>query len=134
MYANFYNDYLQVTNAVFEFPFESFFSFKDFCIALNNLANFLEQTFFPDQSLWDLWSEFIRYNQGWQSYIKCNSIIDKCFSNQHQSIDCTSIEQGWINYNLSIMCRLYQGPMFDDMVYPTNTCIIHQIIEQHLRH
>jgi hypothetical protein len=113
-YANYYNDFFTISNSVFEFPFDTFFSYKDFCIALTDLANFLNQSFFPDQSLYQLWSEFIQYNQGWQSFNKCNRIIDSMFSNQHMEIDCTIIEQGWINFNLSKMCKMYQGPMFDN--------------------
>lgn len=133
LYADFYSDFVDASNSAFEFPFESFFSFKDFCIALEQLSVFLNQSFFPDQSLCNLWTEFIQLNQGWQSYIKCNDLIEKCFSNQDQLIDCTVIEQGWINYNLSKMCRLYQGPMFDDPVYPKNTSVVYQSIQQHLK-
>lgn len=132
LYADFYHNFQCISNPVFEFPFESFFCFKDFCIALNKLATFLNQTFFPDQSLWKLWSEFIQHNQGWQSYINCNDILEKCFSNQDRQIDCTVIEQGWINYNLSKMCRLYQGPLFNEVVYPSSTDHMQQLIKQHL--
>lgn len=131
-YASHYNDFPTISNSVFKFPFEAFFSFNDFCIALSNLASFLNQTFFPDRSLYELWAEFIQYNQGWQSFNKCNRIIDSMFSNQPMEIDCTMIEEGWINFNLSIMCKMYQGPMFDNVVYPNNTTIAHRVIQEHL--
>jgi hypothetical protein len=132
-YAGYYNDFSTVSNSVFEFPFDVFFSYKDFCIALCSLADFLNQSFFPDQSLYALWSEFIQYNQGWQSFNKCNHIIDSMFSGQRIDIDCTIIEQGWINFNLSKMCKMYQGSMFSDSVYPVDTAIAHSAIQSHLR-
>jgi len=131
-HSKYYNDFQSIPNPVFEFPFEAFFSYKDFCIALCDLAAFLNQSFFPDHSLYQLWSEFIQYNQGWQSFNKCNCIINSMFSNQNIDIDCTIVEQGWINFNLSNMCNMYQGPMFDDAVYPVNTLIAYNAIQQHL--
>jgi len=131
-YANYYNNFSTISNSVFEFPFDAFFSYKDFCIALCNLADFLNQSFFPNHSLYNLWSEFIQYNQGWQSFNKCNQIIDGMFSNQNIKIDCTIIEQGWINFNLSKMCKMYQGPMFDDVAYPADTAIAYNSIQSHL--
>ena len=130
-YARHYGEFSKISNSVFEFPFKAFFSYKDFCIALCDLSEFLNQSFFPDQSLSDLWSEFIQYNQGWQSFNKCNRIINGMFSNQNIDIDCTIVEQGWINFNLSKMCKMYQGPIFDGE-YPRNTSIAHVAIQQHL--
>jgi hypothetical protein len=130
--ANNYKNFPTISNSTFEFSFDAFFSFKNFCIELNNLAIFLNQSFFPNQSLYELWAEFIQHNQGWQSFIKCNQIIEGMFSNQPMEIDCTVIEEGWINFNLSTMCKMYQGPMFDDIVYPNNTTIAHGIIQEHL--
>jgi hypothetical protein len=131
-YAEYYTNFSTISNSVFEFPFDAFFSFKDFCVALANLASFLNQSFFPDQSLYALWSEFIQYNQGWQSFNKCNRIIEGMFSGQHIDIDCTIVEQGWINFNLSKMCKMYQGPMFSNSVYPVDTSIAYIAIQQHL--
>jgi len=132
-FADYYNNFSTISNSVFEFPFDAFFSYKDFCIALADLANFLNQSFFSDQSLYALWSEFIQHNQGWQSFNKCNHIIDSMFSSQHLKIDCTIIEQGWINYNLSKMCKIYQGPMFDDIMYPVDTTVAYNAIQSHLQ-
>ena len=55
------------------------------------------------------------------------------FSGQRIDIDCTIIEQGWINFNLSKMCKMYQGLMFSDSVYPVDTAIAHSAIQSHLR-
>lgn len=132
LFADHYREFKDHGVPVFEFPFEAFFSFTNFCISLANLATFLNQTFFPDQSLHDLWKEFIAVNQGWQSYNKCNQLLADVFANSNESIDCTVIEQGWINYNLSKMCRLYDGALFDQDQYPTNTQLMHSIVQEHL--
>lgn len=132
-YVVYNNEFIPVESA-FEFPFESFFSFNKFCIALTNLATFLNQTFFPDQSLYNLWSRFIQVNQGWQSYTKCDRILNDIFANTDSEINCTIIEQAWLNFNLSKMCRIYQGPMFDDDAYPLNTQTVYRSIQDHLKH
>lgn len=131
-YVNEYSDFAKITGPVFEFPFESFYFFDKFCIALNELARFLEQTFFIDAELTELWRKFMSMNQGWKSYVKCADIIEKILSNTDYTIDCSVIEQAWINYNLSKMCRIYSGPMFDNEVYPINCKDIYAEIQQQL--
>ena len=131
-YVSQYHNFLPVKNAVFNFSFNSFFCFTDFCKDLNSLAEFLNQTFFLDDSLYDLWCQFIKVNQGWQSYIKCNQLLEDTFSNNSVAISCTVLEQGWINYNLSKICRLYNGKIFEDIDYPDNTQIIYNLVRDHL--
>lgn len=131
-YSDFYNDFSKISQPVFEFPFESFYSFPEFCKNLNEMAGFLNQTFFPNKSLINLWEKFIKMNQGFQSYNKCNAILENIFANRDMAIDCTVIEQGWINYNLSKMCRMYNGATFDQQKFPTNTQDIYKEIEHHL--
>jgi len=131
-YVPYYKDFPKISNQIFDFPFEAFFSFNDFCIALTDLSNFLSQAFFPDQSLYHLWKTFIQYNQGWQSFKKCNYLINDIFSNSDTEINCTIVEQGWINFNLSKMCKLYQGPPFDNIDYPVNTSLIYDVIKEHV--
>jgi len=131
-FANHYKEFKQINNPIFEFPFDAFFSFKDFCVALSNLATFLNQTFFPDQSLFDLWSEFIKVNQGYQSYIKCNNLLNDIFANTLTTVDCTIVEQAWLNYNLSKVCRLYNGILFEHAEYPSDTQKIYNIIQEQL--
>lgn len=131
-YSDFYGDFSKISQPAFEFPFESFYSFPEFCKNLNEMAVFLNQTFFPDKSLFEVWEKFIEMNQGFQSYNKCNTILENIFANRNMAIDCTIIEQGWINYNLSKMCRMYNGSMFEQPQFPTNTQDIYQEIKHHL--
>lgn len=133
-YSNFYNEFNKTSQPVFEFSFGSFYSFPEFCKNLNKMAAFLNQTFFPDKSLFNLWERFIEMNQGFRSYNKCNTILENIFSNRNITIDCTIIEQGWINYNLSKMCRMYNGSMFEQKQFPTNTQDIYKEITQHLEY
>jgi len=132
-YANYYGNFLPTMSPVFEFKVESFFSFKNFCVELSKLADFLSQTFFVDQSLYMLWEEFITKNQGWQSYIKCNQVLEHTFANNAASIDCTVLEEAWINYNLSQVCKLYTGPLFEWEQYPVNTQLMYEIIQTHTK-
>jgi hypothetical protein len=132
IYAAHYYKFPQISNDIVNFSFEAFFSFNSFCKELDKLAQYLNQTFFPDQSLYDLWAEFIKVNQGWQSYIKCDQILEFIFSNNYKEIDCNIIEQGWINYNLSQMCRLYDGQLFENNTYPTDTQTIYNMVQNHL--
>jgi len=132
-YANYYANFLPTLAPVFEFKIESFFSFKNFCAELTSLANFLNQTFFPDQSLYTLWTEFIARNQGWQSCLKCNQLLADIFANADKTIDCTVLEEAWINYNLSRMCKLYNNDLLSEQeLYPTNTQQVYKIVQQHL--
>lgn len=132
IYANHYTGFININNPVFNFPFESFFSFPDFCKELSKLSHFLNRTFFPDQLLYNLWSNFIEVNQGWQSYIKCNQLLEHIFSNSSYDINCNIIEQGWINFNLSKICQLFDGEIFDQESYPSNTQDMYRIIQTHL--
>lgn len=131
-YADHYKDFVKVNNPTFDFSFRSFFSFTEFCAQLSELSKFLNQTFYPDKSLYDLWSVFIQVNQGWQSYIKCNNLLVDILSGQTTQIDCTSLEQAWINFNLSKICRLHDGILFNQEDYPSDTRLIHNLVQQHL--
>lgn len=131
-FANYYNEFADVNNPVFNFSFSAFFSFKDFCAELSKLSVFLDQVFCPDWLLYNLWTDFIKVNQGWQSHLKCTHLLENILSNTPSEINCTVVEQGWINYNLSKICRLYSGPVFDDDIYPINTQQVYTIIQDHI--
>lgn len=130
-FANFYAEFNDIDNPIFEFQFHTFFCFSDFCAELSRLSEFLQQVFCPDQSLYDLWREFIHYNQGWQSWTKCNHLLENILSNGDVNIECSVLEQGWINYNLSKICRMYSGPVFDSIVYPTNSQSVYRLVQDH---
>lgn len=132
VYAAYYEEFTEVVNPTFNFPFRAFFSFTEFCRQLSEMSKFLDQTFYPDQSLYDLWVTFIQVNQGWQSYSKCNNLLVDIFSGKNTQISCTSLEQAWINFNLSKICRLYDGILFEQEDYPSDTKSIYNIVQKHL--
>jgi hypothetical protein len=129
-----YQKWQAAPGAVFDFPFSDFYSFPTFCKRLNSLAGFLDQTFFPDARLYQLWNELMGKNQGLQSYNKCHKILDAVYANQSYKIDCDIIEQAWINYNLSKSVRMYSGSVFDNDEFPNDAQLIYAEIQQHLKH
>lgn len=131
-FVSHYNDFTEIYNPTFYFSFGSFFSFVDFCTELSRLSKFLNQTFYPTKSLYDLWSCFIQVNQGWQSYVKCKDLLNKIFAGENVDFVCTSLEEAWINYNLSNVCRMFDGTLFDQPHYPNNTQLIYNLVQQHL--
>lgn len=132
-YVNQYYEFIKIPNLVFEFPFNAFYSFPLFCKKLNELAVFLNNQWFPDESLYNLWKTFMKKNQGWQAYIKCNSIIENIMGNISYKFECNEIEEGWINYNLSKICRIYDGELFNEDLYPDNCQDIYKILERHIK-
>lgn len=124
-------EYTIKTEGVFEFPFNAFFDWALFCKNLNLLAFFLKQEFFADESLYKLWKFFIDNNHGYQSLIKCNQLLEEIFSNRSATIDCTLLEESWINYNLAKISRLYEGPMFNSEQYPSTTTDIYTVIQDY---
>ena len=127
-----YNEFPSIPNPVQEFKFESLFIWSEFCKGLAGIAKFLNQTFTPDRKLYRLWQEFIELNQGYQSYNKCNTILENVFLEQSILVNCTSYEEAWINYNLTMMTGVDTGPMFSNDIYPINTLEIYKLIPQHV--
>lgn len=119
---------------LFEFSFESFFSMSDFFKELDRLSHFLNVKFTPTTELAQLWREFDARNHGSVSYNKCCKILESVLLGEDHNIDCTILEEAWLNYNLSKIFRVYDGLVFDCEQYPTNTLQIHQWIEQVKHH
>jgi hypothetical protein len=115
---------------LFEFPFESFFSMSAFFKDLDRLSHFLNFKFAPDIELAQLWQEFDSKNHGQNSHAKCDMILENILLGKDCNIDCTVLEEAWLNYNLSKIFRVYDGLVFDCEQYPTNTKQIHQWIEK----
>jgi len=92
------------------------------------MANWLGQSFEASNILYTLWAEFIERNQGLQSYNKCSTIIENAFNNVDYEFESTVLEQAWINYNMSKHCNVYDGPLYSNITYPTNSQQIYKII------
>lgn len=117
---------------VFDFNFGCFFDLNEFVSELQRLSNFVGLTLKFDQTLTTLWEEFIKRNQGYNLFVKCNQILAKTLNNQTFEIDLDWQGQSYINHQLSKMFRLYDGPLFDDTPYPKTTQELYQIIIDHL--
>jgi len=81
----------------------------------------------------DLWHEFIKRNTGFSTYVKCNCILEKIYSNQSYEIDLNWKEQAYINLVLSKVFRIHDGRLFSDSAYPNNTRDIYRIVEEHMQ-
>lgn len=134
IYVKEYPKFTKVSDTIpiFEFPFECFYSIDRFCTKLSELSTFLNCTFFINEDFYSHWKKFIDLNQGWQSYVKCRDILEKIFSNKDSKINCSIIEQAWINYNLTKICKIFSGPMFDEDSYPENCRDIYAEIQKQL--
>lgn len=119
----FYNPTLfrSCPNDIFEFTYESFQSLPSFLKEINRLAFWLNQTFYPCDELCSLWQRWVDGNQGLISFNKCSRILENIFLNRSCDIDCTVLEEAWINVNISKICRVYEGKIFNNTEYPSNT-------------
>ena len=59
-------------------------------------------------------------------------MLEHIFSNRDYELDLTVIEQGWVNYNLSKICRLYSGKLFDGTEYCKNAQDVYAEIQHRL--
>jgi hypothetical protein len=117
----------------FEFPMENLYDLTLFYQTLQRCGDFLEQKFTPDQELYITWQQFIDMNQGLQCYKKSKKIVELALANQDFEFDSNESEQALINAILTNTVNMYDGPMFNNNLYPTNTMQIWQYIQAHLK-
>jgi hypothetical protein len=117
----------------FEFPMKNLYDLTLFYQTLQRCADFLEQKFTPDQELYTTWQQFIDMNQGLQCYKKSKKIVELALANQDFEFDSNESEQALINAILTNTVNMYDGPLFNDNLYPTNTMQIWQCIQAHLK-
>lgn len=128
-----YHDFQPIPNPVQEFPFAAFFSWSEFCTGLHKIADFLQRPFCPTKSLYKLWQEFIRINQGWHSYQHCEKILQSVFDDQSHSIECTAYEEGWLNYTIFKITGQQPNELFKNQEYPRTTDQFYQMIQSYVR-
>jgi hypothetical protein len=117
----------------FDFPMESLFDVKEFYQTLYKLGRFLQITFVPDIELSTLLKNFLDKNQGWQYYKQAENIV--CNALNGNSVEFTSDEilQALINSLLTRTVGLFDGNLFAQRDYPTNTIEIWDAVNQHLK-
>jgi hypothetical protein len=79
-----------------------------------------------------LWQHFVDKNHGLKAWQKCEEVFLKIVSNKDCIVDLSISEQALLNFMLSRCFAIYDGPLFENSVYPTNTQAIWQHIQQHI--
>ncbi len=114
------------------FNFECFFEFPKFVSELQKVSQFLNMTLRYDSSLYDLWCEFMKRNQGYNLYTQANKILSFVYGNQKYKIPDDWKLHAYINYVLTKSFRIHDGVLHTDNKYPTDTCDLYSIIQHHL--
>lgn len=118
---------------VFDFDYGSFFDLNQFLLELKRTATFLNNTFNFDLSLVELWQTFIDRNQGYQAQQHVHGLLNSIYRNQSAEIEPDWKTHACINAVISKTFDLYDGVLFDDNTYPTDTQQIAKIIEHHVK-
>lgn len=115
-----------------EFDYQCFFSLDQFLQELQRTADFLQHAFRFDQSLVDLWYQFMQRNQGYQAFTKVNDLFDQIVCGVEAPIDIDWKQQAYLNYKLSMVFKIFDHPdLVDSDHYPLNTKHINQIVLAH---
>jgi len=123
-YANLFPPIVYPWRDHFVFQITSFYNYVEFVESLYQLANWLGESFTPDKSLYTLWDEFDKKNQGLNSYNKCNEILLGILGNQDITVECTVLEEAWILYNIKKITGIY----LDIDKFPTSTKRIYKLL------
>lgn len=116
----------------FVFPMGAMYNINDLYQTLNRLSYFLGHSFNPDDSLCQLWQQFMEKNHGWIYWKKVNELLEKILSNTDFEFESDVWTQALINYLLTKIIGINNGPLHSNDDYPTNTSVIYQIIQQHI--
>lgn len=111
-----------------QFPFRALFDIGEFYQELNNIAKFLGLNFYPTPALAKLHSDFLKFNQGFHSEIKCKEIWQAILHGQSMDIKFNLIEEAWINHQVATCFRCYNLPLLIQDQYPSNTLDISRAV------
>jgi hypothetical protein len=114
-----------------EINMSSLYDFFKFLQTIKHIADFFNHKFSPDSELFDLWQEFMKRNQGWQSWITCNEVLQDSIANCDRDIEPEVHQQALLNVLLSRTLGIFDGDLFDNPNYPINTKNIYQLIKEH---
>ena len=114
--------------AVHNFPFRAFFDIRYFYQELNEIAKFLGLNFYPSIELAKLYNDFIKYNQGYHSELKCKQLWQAILLGKSMHISLNLIEEAWINCQVATCFRCYDLPLLTQDQYPSNTLDISRIV------
>lgn len=114
----------------FEFPMRALYNLGEFYSTLKQLADFLEHTFNPDPELYTTWCAFMAQNQGYQSWSRANQLLESALAQRDEEFSATAWEQAILNYLLTRMFGMHEGPMFfRDAYVPTTGAVWREINE-----
>ena len=116
----------------FNFDFACFFDFTKFVYELQKLSQFLNMTLRYDVSLYALWCEFMKRNQGYNLYTQANEILSFAYGNKQLEIPDDWKLHAYLNFVLTNSFRIFDGQLHSDKKYPTDTCELYNIIQHHL--
>ena len=126
------NNWRWQTTPAFNFGMEKLYDLYELYNTLHNCAAYLGMRFCPDIELAQVWHEFMQRNQGWQTYIKCKTIVAQTLSGVDTPIVTNEIEQALINTMLSKTVYIFDGLLFEQNQYPNSTAEIWTQVQQHL--
>jgi len=114
----------------FHFSYNSFFSLLDFIKELKEIAKFLGMgSLTVDNNLINDWHDFIAKNQGMSIYQQGQKLLNDILLGNDVEIEENIYIESYINYLLTEILNLFEGPMFSDDVYPKSTKVIHDFIK-----
>ena len=116
----------------FDFSMKTLFDPVSFYIELHSLSKFLEMTFVPDHELYQLLTQFLDLNQGWQYYTKSKQAVDHALAGRNVEFSGDEISQALINSMLTKCVGIFDGELFDGDRYPNNTAQLWNCVDHHL--
>lgn len=120
--VNLFNTFIDYDGCRFHnINFDKLFQLDTFFEEMNKCAYFLNENFYPTEVLVAQWDNFIKQNQGYHSWVNCNTAIDKIIRAESHEINLNVLEQSWINVELAKIYRVYDHPLLMGDTYPTNT-------------
>lgn len=115
-----------------EFPMSACYDQLEFYTELLNLSKFLNHSFNPDESLQLLWQQFIDKNHGVNSWNRCHALLPYIASGRSYTFQLSIQEQALLNLMLTRSFNVYDGVLFENNTYPTNTKDIWDAIKHHI--
>jgi len=130
-----FNKFSDLGVPVFEFPISVFYNYNKLVSRIGELSGFLGKIGWGYQeSMFQLWQEFMAKNAGWASHCKCESILLAILSKSSQPLKCNILEEAWINIYLTKTFGIHDHiPSFSSNVYPTDTLQLYESIENQIK-
>jgi hypothetical protein len=116
----------------FEFAMESLYDATALYRTMQECAAYLEQRFIPDVKFYETWQQFITLNQGVQMFNKCKHLVESTLAKHSIDFDSIAPEQALINAMLGQTVGIFDGVLFANDQYPTNTLELWDLVLNHL--